>query len=346
MTVNDANLYIKQSLNAFCAQNAPERSFEVKMPHVLYLERDEFEELSKLKICFNFVLANLRFEIINLSSKYYFIVAGDRELICDNSDFVETKITNSIFLSCVESMNLRVPSHINAYDIMEKIYVPDNDTDDGYQVEILSEFFEPIKAYEIPEEIAQSNDTILTAIGKIIVSNVHLKNLPFSESTINSYSRFFESGNFDFNVINSYLSYCWQYSFLDAYRCLEPIFRHIYLPQLKAELDITVSIDELGESLDKYCGWRPQETGSMQLLFDDSNPLLSEALIIRFKNLGIGASPNEKIGKFVYQLRNKIVHYQNRYNQSESILTINQWDQLIGCVIDAIIELRIKFPQN
>lgn len=346
MTVNTANQYIKDILKAYCDNIIPERAFEVKMPHVLHIDENEFKELSKSKTLFNFELSNIRFVIINIESNYYLIAAGDAELVSNNTDLVDSKITNTIFLGCVESLKLKVPPHVNAYQIIEQIYEPADGSDEGYSIDIICGFFEPLKVFAIPEEIARSKDLSLTIIGKMIVSNFQLKTLSFSQSTLDSFIDFFDNGFFDYNVINSFLSYCWRYSFLDAYRCLEPLFRHLVLPDLKSALGVNTSIDDLGELLDIHCGWRPQETGSMQKLFDENSGYISEGLISRFQSLSIGDDPNEKVGKSVYQLRNRIVHHQDKYSQIENKLSPHKWDLLIGCILDAIVELRKKFPYN
>lgn len=321
MDINSVNQYIKKSLIDYCSSCIADRTLEIGMQHMLYLSEDEFVELGKSKSIFSSTIASLKFGIISLASNFYLIVAGDKDFVCDNSDFLEVDISNSIFLSCVEYMGIKVPNYVNAYDILEGIYPPQEDEKQkGYSIELVSSFFEPLKVYIIPEEIALSNNSRMTAIGKLIVGNPHLKTLPFTEATTNSYSHFFDNGNFDFNIINSYMSYSWRYSFLDAYRCIEPIFRHIYLPKLKSDLGISLGIEDLGDLIERHCGWRPQETGSMEILFDEKNSYLSESLINTFKSIGLGSSTDEKIGKSIYRLRNKIVHHQDKYNQTESLL--------------------------
>ena len=345
MTVNETNQYIKETLKSYCDNIIPERAFEVKMPHVLFLNRKEFEELSKSKLHFYFELSAIRFVIIDIESVYYLIAVGDKNLKSNNTDIIETQLSNSIFLGCAKALKLKVPTYVNAYDIIEQIYEPADGSDEGYSLDTLSGLFEPLKAFIVPEELVQSKD-IYSTIGKIIVSNDQLKTLAFSQDTISSFIDFFDNGFFDYNVLNSYMSYCWRYSFLDVYRCLEPLFRHLVLPDLKSALGVSATIDTLGDLLDKHCGWRPQETGSMQKIFDEKLGYLSHGLLLRFKNLAIGDNPNEKVGNTVYQLRNRIVHHQDQYNLIEARLTPDKWDLLIGCILDAIVELRNKFPYN
>lgn len=344
MKINEANQYIIDSLKAYCEDMIPERVFEVKAPFLLFVDKPEFEELSKSTSHFNFEVSTIRFNVINIGSIYYLIVAGEGNLTSENIDLVEVEIDNSIFLGCAATLKLKVPSYVNPYQIIDEICVQIDENYNGYSIETVCQFFEPIKAYIIPEGIALSNELLLATIGKLIISNSQLKKLPYSKRTVNSYIDFFDNGFFDNNIINSFLSYSWRYAFLDVYRCLEPIFKHLILPDLKDALGIEISIDEIGNLLDKYCGWRPQEIGSMQKLFDDENGYISEDLRSQFKKLSIGDNPNEKVGKSVYQLRNRIVHHQNQYHQIETLLTPEKWDELIGCILDAITELRKKFP--
>ena len=80
------------------------------MPHVLFLNRKEFEELSKSKLHFYFELSAIRFVIIDIESVYYLIAVGDKNLKSNNTDIIETQLSNSIFLGCAKVLS-QLPHH-------------------------------------------------------------------------------------------------------------------------------------------------------------------------------------------------------------------------------------------
>mgnify|MGYP007053721105 CR=1 FL=1 len=69
---------------------------------------------------------------------------------------------------------------------------------------------------------------------------------------------------------------------------------------------------------------------------------ISEDLLQRLRSTNIGDSPDENIGKSIYKLRNKIVHHQGFSANIESLLTEEKWNELIGLLIDSLVELRQK----
>ena len=114
------------------------------------------------------------------------------------------------------------------------------------------------------------------------------------------------------------------------------------LSGLKQEIGFQDSIDVLYEKIYNHCGWRPQETSSMEILFTDQ--YISEELLQKLRSTNIGDSPDENIGKSIYKLTNKIVHHQGFSANIECLLTEKKWNELIGLLIDSLVELRQKIP--
>lgn len=343
MKINPINDYIKDTLETYCKSKNPDSTFEVSAKHIIHIDEDEFKELNKCKLEYNISVTQLRFSVIDVSGKKNLIIVGTQELVVENESFMPISINNVIFLSVVESTKLSIRESVSDSYIEEIVYPVDDVDNMGYDVDKIAELYEPFMVYEVPSEEISTESRIKSHIAKILLSNPKFLYLSFLSNTVDSYLEYYNSENYDDNIFNSSLAYCWRYCFLDIYRCIEPIFRHLPLTKVKREIGYKGSIDCLFEIINNCCGWRPQETSSMEILF--SKDFLSEPLLKRFRSIkNIEDSPGENIGKSIYRLRNKIVHYQGKSSDIENLLTSGEWNTLVSCLIDALVELRKKFP--
>lgn len=344
MEINQANDYIKSKIEGYCRDKVPDRPFTLKPDKILFLNKKEFEELNKGNLIFEFSFYKLKFAVLQLAEMFYLVIVGDKNVECNNEDFEIVNSTNQIFLAIVESLKLKIDDTRDPYEIIDNLSI--YESSQNCELNLIEPCFEPFKIYKIPEEIGKSNNDLMLAIGKIIVSNESIRNLSFSKETIKIYNYYFDDNHFNYNIISSYASFCWRYCFLDIYRCLEPLFRHLSLPGLKSGLGISKSVDEISELLYQHCGWRPQEIGSMKSLFKEDGSIVSSGLIQEFRDIGLSQDPNENIGNIIYSLRNRIVHYQSSSQDIEGELTAQKWDSLIMCLLKALIELRTKYNCN
>lgn len=344
MEINNSVEYIKRNIESYCQNKVPDRSFSIKSKNVLFLNEKEFNDLSKSKIINKFNFFKLRFRVLEIAGNFFLAIGGNQNYECNNDDFIEVEISNQLFLGVVETLKLEIKDSANAYEIIDNLSILE--ISDTYELSQIEQYFEPVNLYQIPEEIATSEDEMMIAIGKIIISSSDIKNLPFSLDTLNTYNEYFNKNKFNYNIINSYASFCWRYCFLDIYRCLEPIFRHLYLPNLKIELSTTKTVDDIGELLYEHCGWRPQEIGSMKSLFKEDGSIVPIDLIQEIRKLELSPDPKENIGNIIYNLRNRIVHYQSSLQDIENELDEQKWDNLIKCLLRVLIELRAKYNCN
>ena len=238
-------------------------------------------------------------------------------------------------------MNIR--EGILEADIKDRIY-PIEELNKGYEVEDVAKLFESFVIFEIPMQEVQNESQRKTLIAKILLANQKYLYLSFTSNTINSYIQYYNSSKYDDNIFNSSLAYCWRYCFLDVYRCIEPLFKHVKLSKLKQEIGFQDSIDALYEKINNHCGWRPQEATSIETLFTDQ--YISKELLQKLHSINIGNSSDKKIGKSIYNLRNKIVHYQEDSTNIEKLFSEEKWNKLIEYLIDALVELRQKFPYD
>lgn len=343
MEVRQCNDYIKETLETYCRSCNPDSAFKVPVKYVIHISEDEFADLNKSKLEYSISITQLRFAIIDINSKKHLVVVGSSNLLVENDCFTPVFINNVIFLSIAKSLNLNIREGILEADILDSIY-PIEEENVGYDVENVAKLFESFMVYEVPEQEVKREHQIKTHIAKILLANQKYLYLPFTSNTINSYVQYYNKSRYDDNIFNSSLAYCWRYCFLDVYRCIEPIFRHLPLSGLKQEISFQDSIDILYEKIYNHCGWRPQETSSMETLFTDQ--YISEELLQKLRATNIGDSPDENIGKSIYKLRNKIVHHQGFSANIECLLTEEKWNELIGLLIDSLVELRQKIPYD
>ena len=343
MNVNLCNAYIKETLETYCKLCNPDSDFKVPVEHVIHLSKDDFFDLNKSKLDYCISITQLRFAIIDINSKKNLVIVGVSDLLIENEDFTPVSINNVIFLSIVESLKLNIREGILEADIKDRIY-PIEELNKGYEVEDVAKLFESFVIFEIPMQEVQNESQRKTLIAKILLANQKYLYLPFTSNTINSYIQYYNSSKYDDNIFNSSLAYCWRYCFLDVYRCIEPLFKHVKLSKLKQEIGFQDSIDALYEKINNHCGWRPQEATSIETLFTDQ--YISKELLQKLHSINIGNSSDKKIGKSIYNLRNKIVHYQEDSTNIEKLFSEEKWNKLIEYLIDALVELRQKFPYD
>lgn len=344
MNVGEIDKYIKETLETYCKLKNSDSSFRVSAKHVIHIDENEFSELSKSKLEYNLSITQLRFAIIDINSKKYIIIIGTDNLTIDNDDFIPISINNVIFLSVVKSLELKVRGSVSYSYVEDIIYPMEDDKITGYDVDRVCELFEPFLVFEVPAQEVQNEFQIKTHIAKTLLANPEYIYLSFTSNTIKSYIQYYNSGNYDDNIFNSLLAYCWRYCFLDVYRCIEPIFRHLPLSGLKQEIGFPDTIDSLYEKIYNHCGWRPQETTSMETLFTDR--YLSDKLLQNLRAINISVSPEENIGKSIYKLRNRIVHHQGVSSDIEKSLSNEKWNDLVSYLLDALVELRNRIPYD
>lgn len=342
MEINIINQYLKETLETYYESNEPGSQFKVSAKHIIHINEDEFNILNKSKLIYSINVTRLRFAVLDIYSKNFLAIVGTNSLFIDNTDFLEVSINNVIFLSVTGAINLKINENVSTAYIRDVIYPIEEEEKNktGYELNSIKDLFEPFIVLEVPSQEVQNEFQIKAHIAKILLENSKYTYLDFAPDTIKSYIEYFNSCDYDDNIFNSILAYCWRYCFLDVYRCMEPLFRHIPLHGLKSEINFTGSIDDLYEKIYNHCGWRPQETSSMETLFTSN--YLTEELLEKLRLMNIGESPDENVGKSIYRLRNKIVHHQGVLSDIETSLTIENWNKLISYLLDSLMELRKK----
>jgi hypothetical protein len=348
MNINEINDYIIEVVESYYSSYSSDLDFNVTVNHVLHITVDEFNDLSKTKLVFQLNLTKLRFAVIQINTKKYFIIIGTDELHVENTDLKNIKIDNVIFLSVVKNLRLNIREGISYIKIKDDFYPKDEGDNSGYDLIMLINNFEPFIAFEIldPELVEQENIDevkVKNYIARLLLNNKKYLYLDFEVDTIKAYMSYFND-YYDDNILNSSIAYCWRYCFLDVYRCIEPIFRYIPLSQLKEDIKFHGSIDDLYDKIHNSCGWRPQEYSSMEILFE--RPYLSEELIKKLKSIGDRFSGGENLGKSIYKLRNQIVHHQGSSSNIETSLSIEEWNKLIEYMLEVLVELSIKFQNK
>lgn len=236
---------------------------------------------------------------------------------------------------------LRIRNTTRLSDVTENIYPVEDGLDTGYDLDTILQLFEPFVVYKVPEEDFKTEITLKTNIARILLANQDFIYLKFSENTIKSFSRYYENGNYDDNMFNSTLAYCWRYCFLDVYRCIEPFFTYMTIYKLKSDLGYANSLKDLHDRITQHLGWKPNETNSMENLFQKYIP---DELQQKIAGLNIGEGNDEKLGKSIYKLRNRIVHHQGISSDIENLYTADKWNLLVEYLIDAIIEFNKQIP--
>ncbi|MEQ9235258.1 hypothetical protein [Coleofasciculus sp. E2-BRE-01] len=328
----EANKYIFDLLIKYVKKSDISTSIE---ENKRYIKTDcrEKEWLKQLKIVENQpILPKLKTASIKFDKIEYFVVVG-----WDDSVDFEEEIINPIslnaglFTALIFDLQVSIRRKVSAYEIVEKILYPievGESTYSGHDFNEISDFFEPIYIYEIPEESPFKDKGIQRISGFYISKNIHQLALPFSNDTMKIFGKIFIEGSESIpyeNLLLSLTSVSWKYSFLDVYRCIERIFSIFQLDELCQNLSISIPLVKLSAEIENSLGWKPNEEDTLNKILDDS----PEETIEIFKEVKqvIDNTSKGKVGTFFYKIRNSIVHY--RPATQESKLDYENWDKLI-----------------
>ncbi|WP_106829603.1 hypothetical protein [Parabacteroides pacaensis] len=333
--INEANSYLEERFKEYINNNIPDSIIKVE-PRLIYLTEEQFKKASKINIKFDVLkILTLKFLIIEFESVDYIIVIGHDDINCENDDITSIDIDEAFYLTAALASNINIREGSNAYEMLNAIYEPEDPTIfQGYELDTLSIYFEPIKIFQLPE-ICEKPTVFKKYVGSFLMYNKELLLLPFTQKTKQAYLDVFSDLNcMNENILNSSVAYCWRYCFLDIYRCLEPKFTYPCIKQLKDKLSITHASSVIDDSLSSILNWRAKEENSMIALFESLSPSLKTEFESCRKDDGI-----EKIGKLIYKLRNAIVHHYSVEDNIEDAKTVEEWDSLVCLMLKSIKEI-------
>jgi hypothetical protein len=204
----------------------------------------------------------------------------------------------------------------------------------------------------------------------LLVKNNTVRILKFSPETRECFVKLCEEGSAKIsyeNLLYSFVSFSWKHCFLDVYRCLEKLFLVPYLRTLHklyemikvdeqlfldicGEQEMIFSIPQLSKiykeihssnssvnfhdfatSFQNNTQWKPKEENTLKILLNDQEHITSKLSDIR--------SNNQNAFKFIYNLRNSIVHFRSFQGTMESSYADNEWNIIVSVCLKLVIIL-------
>lgn len=200
--------------------------------------------------------------------------------------------------------------------------------------DVARRFFPSLSLFEIYDTLPIKKENLMLYLKRICLAAVcqtpsmHL--LPFSKEVISGYEAIANSDNDDIpydNILHSILSYQWKFCFIDLYRCQENLLLWAWVDNFKKTMQSTLKLTNLYTSMKNTYPTEHHEKENMVSLYS----LLPEDILSKMPE---GASSQAK-SKIIYELRNKIVHYQKSDVEVESIKE-DKWNMIVNFLLESI----------
>lgn len=284
-----------------------------------------------------FITASFEFE----EQKYFVTIGSITQLLTETEIIQEEELNGGMITALIFELEIPVKQSAKALEIVEEIFYEPDENITKYHYSQVSKFFEPIFVYRLQDEcpfIESINNTstvnIVRLSGFYLIKHRQIISLRFEKETIFIFERLFLEGakNIPFdNLVFSLVSVYWRYSFLDVYRCIERLFSISFLEELHQDLriDNSLSLLQFSAKIEKYIGWRAEESKAINKLIDNSPQDAIDILqeVKSFIDSQQADTLPSKPGEVIYKIRNSIVHLRPA---TESISIDNKhWNKLI-----------------
>lgn len=308
-----------------------------KFPNIrVKLSKEQFDAVAHAKILQTYVFnREVIFMLLSIEKKNYLLFTGLNEALPEGEvEPIENKIELSIF------MLANGPSvkndDVSEGRLLEEIFTkPDVQDVEWNNIEHL---FPQIQTHEIKVDIGETDPEqvffLKTMALNALCHNKQVLILPFNDDTINRYVDVVACGNNEIpidNVLRSLGSNYWKFCYIDIYRCIERLLL-IGWVQNYHQKDVlkTLSPDDLFKCMYEILKVEHHEWENIEYLF---NKLPSKITSILDPVVN-----GEIYYKYIYNLRNKLVHFQKDEKDINSI-SDNNWNVIIQFMLMATIEL-------
>jgi len=242
-------------------------------------------------------------------------------------------------------VELKIPvKNLNPYEIVEHVIPRYKGIGDyrGHALDEVIEFFENVAVFRIPHDSALPPHDIYRILGFWTLRNRERIILNISDDTLASLEALVLEGATSvpfLNVVESLHAAHWQHAFLEAYRPVERLFAFDYIENLHKELAITVPLLEFVAKIEEVIGWRPKEDDAIERLCA-LMPDTASKIFERVKLNGGGVA-DEKMAKWIYKLRNSVVHF--RPSTERINLESEHWDEILRATFMLVAAIYAKY---
>jgi hypothetical protein len=289
----------------------------------------------------------LRTAVIQFEGRSFFVAAGFENAIEPGFILNPIELNAGMLTALIPELNVPVRQFTSPLEIIETILPQFKGLEgySGHDLSAVAELFEPISIYEIDANSPISAENLTQLSCYWIVKNRERMVLPFSQETLLTVEEIAMLGvdTLPFgSLLNSLQSAHWQHAFLEAYRCVERLFAFQIIEKLHAELAVRISLLEFAAKIENVTGWRPKEEDAIDRLC----VLLPTAAESLFENvrIGMGGSVDQKIARWLYELRNSVVHFRPATKQVH--LNDVQWDEIFRATLLLIDKIYSNYDRQ
>lgn len=150
----------------------------------------------------------------------------------------------------------------------------------------------------------------------------------------NTWEKVFYESNESLNynhLLLAYTALSWDLTYLYLYQCLEDKFVEKSVEKLNERLGVDLSEKELGHILYQELEWQPRDIESIERIIQGCSP---ESIAIK---LLTECANGEKLPKFVYSVRNEIVHETR--DPMIGLDANDRWEKLITGMLNLIKDI-------
>ena len=155
--------------------------------------------------------------------------------------------------------------------------------------------------------------------------------------TLQKYVEIFDSGDQNIsidNLLHSLGSNYWKFCFVDIYRCIERLFVLAWVHNYKTTMQSSLTPNQIHDALKNRFRIEKHEKENIEYLFTLLDPA-TRALLTPASG---GMNPDN----YIYELRNKIVHYQKTETEIDGI-DAGKWNVIVRFLLASILALYPQF---
>ena len=208
----------------------------------------------------------------------------------------------------------------------------------GHQWSDIMNLFLPVHCYEINldgvDADIQENKNVFYQILCQVMFEADAGNNPYTEKSKNVWEKiFYEAAlseiNFK-NLLMSFIALTWDISYLYLYQCLEDKFACEVVHPLLKRLNVDITELDLNRMLYDELSWQPRD-------LDGIERILNKCSNSKGVNLLQPLAGSENLSKYIYSLRNSIVH-----ETKDTRIPLNdnlKWESVIEGILYLLLEV-------
>lgn len=306
----------------------------------LFLNRKEYEALaSQIKILSTYVFnKDVCFVLLDYAGDVYFLTSGIGNEI-STTDIVACENVKELSIISISESQISRLQTMTESALLNSVFV-DPDIED-VEWSIIESFFPCIMTYKVNSPVGSSLEERNAALKHLVlyalVCSPDVLILPFDKQTLQEYNNLLNLGDKNIpgdNLIHSLASNYWRFCYFDIYRCIERLYVLGWVHNFKTTLSSGLKIEDLHsvlkEKFNMKTGVEIHEDSNIEYLFS----LLPQST----RNILDPVRNGMRSDKFIYHLRNIIVHFQKNEAELEGF-TDSQWNIIIRFLLSAIRDL-------